>query len=346
MFAGAGAAALVVPVKLAIDYESALADVNKVVDFDTPQQFKQMGDDIIRLSTKLPMAAKDIAAIVASGGQSGIEKSQLLQFAEDAVKMGVAFDITAEESGQAMAEMRTAFKLSQTEVTALADKINYLGNNTPAAAKGIMEIVQRIGPLGEVSGFASGSIAALGATIRGMGVSEEIAATGIKNMMLSLVAGETATKSQQAAYSKLGLESSAVAKSMQVDSEKTTLTILKAVSKLDKAEQASTLKQLFGSESLGAIAPLLTNMEALEKNLGMVGDKTKYAGSMQKEYEARAATTANTIQLFKNQLSGVAITIGNTLLPTINTMLKSTGSIIEKFQTWASANPELVEKIN
>lgn len=344
-FAGAGAVALTIPVKLAIDYESAMADVKKVVDFDTPQQFKQMGDDIIRLSTKLPMAAKDIAAIVAAGGQSGIEKSTLLQFAEDAVKMGVAFDITAEESGQAMAEMRTAFKMSQTEVTELADKINYLGNNTPAAAKGIMEIVQRIGPLGEVGGFASGSIAALGATIRGMGVAEEVAATGIKNMMLALVAGESATKSQKAAFSKLGLESSAVAKSMQVDSEKTTLTVLKAVSKLNKFEQAATLKELFGSESLGSIAPLLTNMEALEKNLGMVGDKTKYAGSMQKEYEARAATTANSIQLFKNQLSGVAITIGNTLLPTINNLLQKTGGIIEKFQAWASANPELVEKL-
>lgn len=345
MFAGAGAAALVVPVKLAIDYESAMADVKKVVDFDTPEQFKQMGDDVIRLSTKLPMAAKDIAAIVAAGGQSGIEKSTLLQFAEDAVKMGVAFDITAEESGQAMAEMRTAFRMSQGEVTELADKINYLGNNTPAAAKGIMEIVQRIGPLGEVGGFASGSIAALGATIRGMGVAEEVAATGIKNMMLALVAGESATKSQQAAYAKLGLESGAVAKAMQKDSEKTTLTVLKAVSKLGKYEQAATLKNLFGSESLGSIAPLLTNMEALEKNLGMVGDKTKYAGSMQAEYDARAATTANSMKLFKNQIEGLAITFGSTLLPTINQLLEKTGGVVEKFMDWAKANPELVEKL-
>lgn len=37
-----------------------------------------MGDDIIRLSTKLPMAAKDIAAIVAAGGQSGIAKMNYL----------------------------------------------------------------------------------------------------------------------------------------------------------------------------------------------------------------------------------------------------------------------------
>ncbi|MCU4417116.1 phage tail tape measure protein [Acinetobacter bereziniae] len=341
MIAGAGAAALAVPVKLSIDFESAMADVKKVVDFDTPQQFKQMENDIISMSKRLPMAAKDIAAIYAAGGQSGIAKNELTQFAETAVKMGVAFDITAEESGQAMAEMRTAFKMSQSEVTTLADKINYLGNNTPAAAKGIMDIVQRIGPLGEVGGFASGSIAALGATIRGMGVAEEVAATGIKNMMLALVAGESATKGQHNAYIELGMDAKKVAQDMQKDAEGTTLSVLKAISKMDKYKQAAMLKELFGSESLGSISPLLTNMKALEVNLGKVADKQKYAGSMEKEYAARAATTANNIQLAKNQMAALGITIGNVLLPGVNSMIGSFNTVMSKVQAWAQANPAL-----
>lgn len=341
MIAGAGVAALAVPVKLSIDFESAMADVKKVVDFDTPQQFKQMENDIISMSKRLPMAAKDIAAIYAAGGQSGIAKNELTQFAETAVKMGVAFDITAEESGQAMAEMRTAFKMSQSEVTTLADKINYLGNNTPAAAKGIMDIVQRIGPLGEVGGFASGSIAALGATIRGMGVAEEVAATGIKNMMLALVAGESATKGQHNAYIELGMDAKKVAQDMQKDAEGTTLSVLKAISKMDKYKQAAMLKELFGSESLGSISPLLTNMKALEDNLGKVADKQKYAGSMEKEYAARAATTANNIQLAKNQMAALGITIGNVLLPGVNSMIGSFNTVMSKVQAWAQANPVL-----
>ena len=58
MVAGAGAAAMAIPVHLAIDYESAMADVKKVVNFETPQQFKIMGDDIIRLSTELQWLPK------------------------------------------------------------------------------------------------------------------------------------------------------------------------------------------------------------------------------------------------------------------------------------------------
>lgn len=341
MVAGAGAVALTVPAKLSIDFESAMADVKKVVDFDTPQQFKQMENDIISMSTRLPMAARDIAAIYAAGGQSGIAKNELTQFAETAVKMGVAFDITAEESGQAMAEMRTAFKMSQSEVTTLADKINYLGNNTPAAAKGIMDIVQRIGPLGEVGGFASGSIAALGATIRGMGVAEEVAATGIKNMMLALVAGESATKGQHNAYIELGMDAKKVAEGMQKDAEGTTLSVLKAISKMDKYKQAAMLKELFGSESLGSIAPLLTNMQALEENLGKVADKQKYAASMEKEYAARAATTANKLKLAKHAASALGITIGNQLLPGINSAAGLFSTAMNSVQAWAQANPAL-----
>lgn len=341
MVAGAGAVALSVPAKLSIDFESAMADVKKVVDFDTPQQFKQMENDIISMSTRLPMAAKDIAAIYAAGGQSGIAKNELTKFSETAVKMGVAFDISAAESGQSMAEMRTAFKMSQDQVTTLADKINYLGNNTPAAAKGIMNIVQRIGPLGEVGGFASGSIAALGATIRGMGVDEEIAATGIKNMMLALVAGESATKGQHNAYKELGMDSKKVAQAMQTDAEGTTLAVLKAISKMDKYKQAAMLKELFGSESLGSIAPLLTNMQALEANLGKVADKSKYAGSMEKEYAARAATTANNIELSKNAAAALGITIGNQLLPGINSAAGGFATVLKSAQAWAQANPNL-----
>ena len=338
-------ATIAAPVKAAIDFESTMADVKKVVDFDTPDGFKKMGQDIINMSKVLPMTANDIGKIVAAGGQSGIAAKDLMTFAESAIKMGVAFDITADQAGQAMAEMRSAFKMNQQQVVVLADKINYLGNNTAASAKDIMEIVQRIGPLGEVAGTASGEIAALGATLRGMGVQNEIAATGIKNLMLSLTAGKAATKSQREAFARLGYSSTAVAKSMQLDSKKTMLVILKQVAKLRKHEQAAVLTQLFGKEVVGSIAPLLTNIKELEKNFDAVADKMKYAGSMEKEYQARAATTANALVIFRNQITALGITIGSVLLPAVNSVLKTISPWIGKVTELAQAHPVVTKAI-
>lgn len=338
-------ATIAAPVKAAIDFESTMADVKKVVDFDTPDGFKKMGQDIINMSKVLPMTANDIGKIVAAGGQSGIAAKELMTFAESAIKMGVAFDITADQAGQAMAEMRSAFKMNQQQVVVLADKINYLGNNTAASAKDIMEIVQRIGPLGEVAGTASGEIAALGATLRGMGVQNEIAATGIKNLMLSLTAGKAATKSQREAFARLGYSSTAVAKSMQLDSKKTMLVILKQVAKLRKHEQSAVLTQLFGKEVVGSIAPLLTNIKELEKNFDAVADKMKYAGSMEKEYQARAATTANALVIFRNQITALGITIGSVLLPAVNSVLKTISPWIGKVTELAQAHPVVTKAI-
>lgn len=338
-------ATIAAPVKAAIDFESTMADVKKVVDFDTPDGFKKMGQDIINMSKVLPMTANDIGKIVAAGGQSGIAAKDLMTFAESAIKMGVAFDITADQAGQAMAEMRSAFKMNQQQVVVLADKINYLGNNTAASAKDIMEIVQRIGPLGEVAGTASGEIAALGATLRGMGVQNEIAATGIKNLMLSLTAGKAATKSQREAFARLGYSSTAVAKSMQLDSKKTMLVILKQVAKLRKHEQSAVLTQLFGKEVVGSIAPLLTNIQELEKNFDAVADKMKYAGSMEKEYQARAATTANALVIFRNQITALGITIGSVLLPAVNSVLKTVSPWIGKVTELAQAHPVVTKAI-
>ena len=331
------------PIRQAIEFESAMSDVRKTVDFDTPEQFAQMQQDILKMGRTLPLAHEGLAALVAAGGQAGLAREELAKFAEDAAKMATAFDgLSADEAGKMMANWRTAFKMSQDEVRALSDQINYLSNVTASDTTTISDIVTRVGALGDVAGVSSASIAAIGTTMASVGVGSDVAATGIKNFMLSLVAGEAATKSQREAFEKLGLDSKKVSKDMQKDSEKTILKVLQGVSKLSKAEQATTLQQLFGKESIGAIAPLLTNLDNLKNNLDAVSDSTKYAGSMQKEFEARNATTANTLQLTKNRVAELGINIGSILLPGLNKTLEVINPLLGKVADFANENKTLI----
>ena len=341
--AAAVAFSLAQPIRQAIEFESAMSDVRKVVDFDTPEQFAQMQQDILKMGRTLPLAHDGLAALVAAGGQAGLAREELAKFAEDAAKMATAFDgLSADDAGKMMANWRTAFKMSQDEVRALSDQINYLSNVTASDTTTISDIVTRVGALGDVAGVSSASIAAIGTTMASVGVGSDVAATGIKNFMLSLVAGEAATKSQREAFKKLGLDSEQVSKDMQKDSEKTILKVLQGVSKLSKAEQATTLQQLFGKESIGAIAPLLTNLDNLKNNLDAVSDSTKYAGSMQKEFEARNATTANTLQLTKNRVAELGINIGSILLPGLNKVLEVINPLLGKVADFANQNKTLI----
>lgn len=333
------------PIAQAMSFESAMADVKKVVNFDTPEQFQQMSQDVEDLSRRLPMVPADIAKIVAAAGQASIPREELVRFAEDAAKMGVAFDTTAEDAGQTMATWRTAFRMGQDDVVVLADKINYLGNTGPASVQKISEVVNRIGALGEVAGLGSGPLAALGATVAGMGIESEVSATGIKNMLLTLSSGDAATKSQLKAFDKLGLNAKTMAKSMQKDAGGAIVGVLEKLKKLPKAEQAATMTQLFGRESIGAIAPLLTNLDLLKGNFDKVADAQKYGGSMGAEYASRVATSENALQLLKNSALVVAQSIGKTLLPDFKALVDRTAQVIGKVTEWVRTNPELVATI-
>ena len=339
------AKAMSLPIEKAIDFESAMADVKKVVNFDTPEQFKEMNNDILELSKNIPMTAQGLAQIVAAGGQSGIAREDLISFAESAAKMGVAFDITADEAGEMMAKWRTAFQMNQTQVVELADKINYLGNNTAASAPKISDVVRRIGPLGSIGGIASGEIAALGASMVGAGTESDVAATGIKNLMLGMVVGNQATKTQAEMFDKLGFSTTELAKRMQVDAKGAILDVLSAIQKLPKDEQATTLMGIFGKESAEAIGPLLSNLDNLKRNFDLVADSSNYAGSMQAEFSARADTTANSIELMKNRIDAAQITIGNGLIPVITPMIETVASLASAVGEFATQYPTLTTAI-
>lgn len=347
-----GAALYAGPIKSAMELESYMAEVSKVVDWvdksgtaEEVEQYKALKKAALDVTTQIPLTAKEITDIMAAAGQSGvaIDNSGLVRFTTDAAKMGIAFDTTAEQSGEWMAKWRTSFRMSQDEVVALSDKINYLGNTSAAKALEISDVVTRIGPLGEVAGFASGEIAALGGTLIAVGVSNEVAATGIKNTMLAMVAGESATKKQKEVLKSLGLDAKKLANRMQTDATGAIMDFMGALRKLPEAEQAAALQSYFGKESLAAIAPLLTNLELLEENFKKVGDSASYAGSMEAEYAARADTTENKVQLAQNSIAKLSTTLGDTFLPYVGQAAEKVSELVTQFADYAEKNPEVIK---
>lgn len=348
----APAAGVVMPVKLAIDFESSMADAAKTMDGMrdasgklTPKYY-EMQNVIKGMGRELPLAHEEIARLFAAGGQLGMsDVGELKEFATMSAHMSVAFGMSSEEAADAIGGFRTALKMNLSEVRSTLDLMNQFANTTSSTEKGIAEIVSRIGGLGDVAGLPAKPLTALAATLDSMKISPEIAATGIKNMMLSMVAGTEATKGQRAAYAKLGIDVEKLARDMQRDGPAAILAVLEAVQRLEKHEQTSIMQAIFGKESLGAIAPLLGNLELTRKNLRLAADESAYAGAMQQEFENRSRTTANALQLAKNRMTELGINLGNVLLPPLNQLLELAGPVISGFADWAAANPTVVTSL-
>lgn len=311
--------------KKAIEFEGTMADVAKVVDGLRDQNgaftksYYEMSDALLNMSKSIPMTADALGQIMASAGQAGIASEDLAKFTETAAKMGVAFDTTAEQAGEWMATWRTALNLSQTQVTALGDQLNYLGNTTSENALKLSEVVTRVGALGQTAGLSAGEVAALAASMPG--VTAEISATGIKSMMIAMTAGASATSKQAAVLQQLGFTASDMANRMQTDAKGAIIDLLGAIKQLPAAEQTAALSQYFGKESVSSIAPLLKNLGYLQQQFAKVGDAAAYSGSMEAEYAVRADTTANKLQLMQNKLAVLQVQIGNKILPYVNDAL-------------------------
>lgn len=139
--AGALLGALGLASSQAIAFESAMADVGKVVNFESQAEMEAMGDTIRDMAGRIPMAADGIAAIIAAAGQSGVAKQDLTEFAEQAAKMGVAFDLSGAEAGKMMSDWRAGMNLTLPQVYSLADAVNHLSNNMNATAPALGEVI-------------------------------------------------------------------------------------------------------------------------------------------------------------------------------------------------------------
>lgn len=330
----------------AIKFESAMADVRKVVDFDTPEQFKEMGNDILKLTRTIPMAGEEIAAIVAAGGQSGVARENLLGYAKDAATMGVAFDMAAGDAGEAMATMANVLGKPITEMAQFGDVINHLSDNANSKAKDIVNVITRVGSDTRMLGLSEKQAAALGSTFLSMGKAPELAAQAVKGMssaFLQLKAGAHEKELKQ-----LGFTTKSFAAAMNKDAQGAISSFIEKVKKMPKDKQYPLLAKVFGKQYADDVLLLAQNTGEYNRQLGLLQEtdangNLKYIGSMQREFENRSNTTENKLTKLKSSLAEIATKIGNAFLPVITSFVENITPVIYSITEWIETNPQLME---
>lgn len=330
----------------AIKFESAMADVRKVVDFDTPEQFKEMGNDILKLTRTIPMAGEEIAAIVAAGGQSGVARENLLGYAKDAATMGVAFDMAAGDAGTAMATMANVLGKPITEMAQFGDVINHLSDNANSKAADIVNVITRVGSDTRMLGMTENQAAALGSTFLSMGKAPELAAQAVKGMSSSFLQLKAGAHEKE--LKKLGFTTKSFAAAMNKDAQGAISSFIEKVKKMPKDKQYPLLAKIFGKQYADDVLLLAQNTGEYNRQLGLLQEtdangNLKYIGSMQREFENRSNTTENKLTKLKSSLAEIATKIGNAFLPVITSFVENITPVIYSITEWVETNPQLME---
>ena len=339
------AGALAVPVKLAVDLENAQADLKKVADFSSKQMETGFYKAMRNFSENSPLSQVELFQIAGAGAQAGIKTDELERYTKDAAKIKVAFDMNTEAAGNFLAKTRAQLNLDQNGVMEYANVINYLANNVAATAPEIADISSRVAGLGGMAGISKEGVAALGASLVSVGVPSEVAATGLKNISLGLMAGTSATKKQAAAFKSLGLDVEDVAKRMTKDGEGTLIDVFQRIKKLPKDVQAATLKNLFGKESIQSASELAKHIDEVSKNMKNAHDRSKTNGSVDAEYNQRLKTMGNAFSTLKNRVVNMGVDLGSALGPSLVQVANSIGPLITKFSQLIQKHPQLTTNI-
>ena len=350
MGAVAAAGIPLVPIKVAMDFESSMADVRKVVDFDTPQQFKEMQQDILQLTHRIPMAGKELAAIAASGGQLGVARQDIAAFTETVAKMSVAFDMSADEAGDSMAKLANVYQIPIAQIDRLGDAINYLSNSSPAKASDIVNTLGRIGGVAKQFGLTEQQAASLSNAFISLGKRPEVAGTAINGMLVRLMTADKQGSRFQNTLKSMGMSAAQLKREIAENGEQALVNFIKRINALPKEQQMSALVDLFGREYADDIAVLAGSVDTYERSIRQLQETGKngqanYLGSMDKEFQSRMSTTAAQWQTFKNQLMHLGITIGSVVLPKINELLAEVKPLIDNLIRYSQAHPELIQNI-
>lgn len=332
------------PVRAAMQFESAMADVLKVVDFPTPDAFRQFERDLFALSRRIPLTVQELSEIAAAAGEAGFAADELLGVTEDAARIAVAFGTGAREASAMLAAMRQSYGMSREQALALADAMNHLSNNMASTAPELMEFWSRTAADAGRAGFAQEQAVALGSAMIASGHGADVAATSFRAMIRALTRGESATTRQEAAYERLGLTATDVARRMQEDAVATTRDVLSRIAQLPAEIQNAVSSDLFGDEAraLGSIA---TNLDFFDRAIGAVADRTEYAGSALREFEVRSQTFENSVTLLRNRISELSITIGSALMPALNSIIEVVGPIVSRIAEMAAAYPKVTSAV-
>lgn len=321
--------ALSLPVKTAMDFESSMADVKKVVDFSGASEVKAFSNELLALSRAIPLSVDELAQITASGGQLGIAKSELISFTTTASKMGVAFDMSAKEAGENMAKLMNIYSLGVKEVAELGDTINHISNNSAATASKIVEAVGRVAGNAKDFGLSADATAGLTSAFISLGKAPEVAATAINSMLTTLNNADRATGKLEEAFLSIGINGAKLKKEIMANPQKALDDFLIRISKLPKEQKTGVLTELFGKNFSDDISLVTGAIENYQKAMRLSTHRAKN-GSMNEEFKARSATTANSLQLLKNAFSEVGVRIGSIFLPYINKAIEAISKITGK----------------
>ena len=365
--------AVTIASKASIDFETAFAEVKKSVG-GTDEQLGVMSDSIRNMAKEIPVTASDLAGLAANAGQFGIARENVMAFTRVLADLKVSSDLAGDAGAKMIADFATLTGMPQTQFSNLGSSIVALGNVGSGTESAIMAMAMRIAGAGAQANMSQGDILGLANGLVSMSYTAEqggtnfskllgdmtktfsFATTGIKELDMRLATGRITQDEYNIAVEKAaltmktyeditGMTGEALSNMFVSNPVEAVLKVATGFKRMnDEGRDMYAIVedlQLTGDEMTSMLLRLANSEDTMTGSVKIGNTAFKENTALAKEAGERYKTTGSQIQILKNILNDLGITVGDTLNPKVREFAQWLGETAGKLQEWIKQNPEL-----
>lgn len=337
-------------VDASVEFESAMAGVQKTTGM-SDTEVAAMGDAIQEMSTRIPLAATEIAALVEAGGQLGIAQEDLLGFAEVMANMAVATDLTSEEAATALAQLANIMGTAASDYERMGSTIVALGNAGASTESQIVEMAQRLAGAGATVGMTESEVLALASTLASLGINAEAGGGSVSRLLNKLeTLVSTGSPKLEDFASVAGMSAEEFASAWNEDAMGTLALFVEGLSGVEESggSAIAVLNELGITETqmTDALLRMANGGTMLSDSLEMANEAWRENSALAEEAATRYSTTESQMQLFNNSVTNFKTAVGDALSPLLNNLMDAGSAALEWATNVISGSNTLTDQIN
>lgn len=312
-----------------IDYESAFTSIRKTTD-ETEEGYKRLDKGIKEMSSEMPQSAADIAEVVASAGQLGVEGvDNLLDFTKVMIMLGDATDMSSDDAASMFARFANITGLDFKNISNLGSTVAALGNNFATTESEIGNMALRLAGAGTQVGMSEAEILAMAAALSSVGIESEAGGSAFSKLMTKIAVEVADNGEHLEQYAKVaGMSVDEFSNAFEKDALGAIQAFLGGLNAMDGNEAIIMLNDMELSEVRLRDAILRSSgaIDNFNDAVNLANISWEENTALQDEAQQRYETTASKIQIMKNQFQNV----GSSLLDVFGPAIEEGISFLEK----------------
>jgi TP901 family phage tail tape measure protein len=236
--------------------------------------------------------------------------------------MSVATDLSTQEAGEAFARLSVLTETPVDQMENLGSAINALSNEMATSSGEIVDSMLRSSAALNQFGLNNRQIVGMSAALNEVSESSRRAGSRLRRVAQELLDPRKVGDVARA----LGMTEAEFKNLRREQPDQIMLRLAEAFA--EGGRTAEELRGTLSTASRQAVAGLAQNLDGLRTALQRSNETFAEGTSLQKEFDAATQTFNSRMQVLKNNINEVAITIGNDLLPVLNPLLETLNDLI------------------